>query len=93
MLENIPGNFKSCVKFNETGLNYFSCQVDMSQDHCALCPERAELPAGLKMNNIDNVVIYFQQYQTHENIVNLFIYIAKYATTNKINVRHSQDCG
>ena len=66
MVENIPGNFKNCFKFNETGLNCFSCKVEMTQDHCALCPARAELRAGLNMNNIDDVVIYFQRYLTHE---------------------------
>ena len=66
MVENIPGNFKSHFKFNETGLNCFSCKVEMTQSHCALCPARAELQGGLNMNNIDNVVIYFQQYLTHE---------------------------
>ena len=66
MVENIPGNFKNRFKFNETGLNCFSCKVEMTQDHCALCPARAELRAGLNMNNIDDVVIYFQRYLTHE---------------------------
>ena len=66
MVENIPGNFKNRFKFNEIGLNCFSCKVEMTQDQCALCPARAELRAGLNMNNIDDVVIYFQRYLTHE---------------------------
>ena len=66
MVDNIPGNFKNSLKFNETWLNFFSCKVEMTPDHCALYPARAELQAGLNMNDIDDVVIYFQQYLTHE---------------------------
>ena len=66
MVENVPGNFKNRFKYSETGLNCSSCKIEMTQDHCALCPARAELRAGLNMDNIDDVVIYFRRYLTHE---------------------------
>jgi hypothetical protein len=66
MVENVPGNFKNRFRYNETGLNCSSCKVEMTQAHCTLCPARAEMRVGLNMDNIDDVVIYFRRYLTHE---------------------------
>ena len=42
------------------------CNTELNQDHCVICPDRAELRAGLDMNNIDDVVTYFRRYLTNE---------------------------
>ena len=66
MVENIPGNFKNRFKYSEKGLNCVSCNTELNQDHCVICPDRAKLRAGLDMNNIDDVVTYFRRYLTNE---------------------------
>ena len=66
MVENIPGNFKNRFKYSEKGLNCVSCNTELNQDHCVICPDRAQLRAGLDMNNIDDVVTYFRRYLNNE---------------------------
>ena len=64
MVEKVPGNFKNKFKFNEIGLNCTNCMVEMTQNHLAICPERANLRQGLDMNKLDDIVIYFRRYLT-----------------------------
>ena len=64
MVEKVPGNFKNKYKFNEIGLNCQNCMVEMTQNHLALCPERANLRQGLDMSKLDDIVIYFKRYLT-----------------------------
>ena len=59
MLEKIPGDFKSKYKNQENGLKCNLCTEEMTQNHCKVCPERAELRKDMDMNNLDDLVIYF----------------------------------
>ena len=59
MLEKIPGNFKNKYKNQENGLKCNLCTEEMTQNHCKVCPERAELRKDMDMNNLDDLVIYF----------------------------------
>jgi hypothetical protein len=61
MLEKIPGNFKNKYQNQENGLKCNLCPAEMSQNHCIVCPERAEMRTGLNMNNLDDLVNYFGQ--------------------------------
>ena len=59
MLEKVPGNFKNKYKNAENGIQCDLCTEDMTQNHCVLCPGRAEDRKGLDMNNLDDLVSYF----------------------------------
>ena len=58
----MPG--KKIYKFNEIGLNCQNCMVEMTQNHLALCPERANLRQGLDRSKLDDIVISFKRYLT-----------------------------
>ena len=60
MLDKIPGNFKNKYQNRENGLKCNLCNEEMTQDHCKICPERCEAREGLDMNNLDDLVTYFQ---------------------------------
>ena len=62
MVEKVPGNFKNRYLYNETGVNCSDCNVELTQNHLALCPARASMRRGLNMCNLDNAVIYFRRY-------------------------------
>ena len=60
MLDKIPGNFKNKYKKFENGLKCNLCPDEMTQNHCKICPARLELRDNLNMENLDDLVIYFQ---------------------------------
>ena len=64
MVDKIPGNFKNRYKYSEEGLNCSDCKVEMTQDHCSICPARADMREGLDMSSLDDAVIYFRRYLT-----------------------------
>jgi hypothetical protein len=64
MVENVPGNFKNCYKYNETGLNCHNCLVELSQNHLSVCPAREKFRDGLDMSKLDDMVIYVRRYLT-----------------------------
>ena len=62
MVEKVPGNFKNRYIYNETGVNCSDCNVELTQNHLALCPARASMRRGLNISNLDDAVIYFRRY-------------------------------
>ena len=64
MVENVPGNFKNRYHYNEIGVNCSNCNVEMTQNHLVICPERTILREGLDMSKLDDAVIYFRRYLT-----------------------------
>ena len=59
MLEKIPGNFKNRYKNQVDGLKCNLCIQEMTQNHCKICPERADLRKDMDMDNLDDLVVYF----------------------------------
>jgi hypothetical protein len=66
MVDRIPGNFKNRYKYSEEGLNCTDCMVELTQDHCVICPSRASLREDLDMSRLDDTVIYFKRYLAFE---------------------------
>ena len=66
MVDRIPGNFKNRYKYSEEGLNCTDCMVELTQDHCIICPSRAILREDLDMSRLDDTVIYFKRYLAFE---------------------------
>ena len=64
MVENVPANFKNRYCYTEMGLNCVHCNIELSQNHLALCPERASMREGLDISKLDDLVIYFRRYLT-----------------------------
>ena len=42
------------------------CFDEMTQIHCTICPGRSEMRSGLDMNNLDDLVTYFQRFLSEE---------------------------
>ena len=63
MVQDIPGNFKEKFRKKGDGLNCKYCDESdvMTQSHCLVCPAWAELRVGLSMDNIGDLVIFFQK--------------------------------
>ena len=57
MVDKIPGNFKNRYKYSEEGLNCSDCKVEMTQDHCSICPARSDIREGLDMSSLDDAVM------------------------------------
>ena len=66
MVDKIPGNFKNKYKFGKEGLKCIYCFDEMTQIHCTICPGRSEMRSGLDMNNLDDLVTYFQRFLSEE---------------------------
>ena len=62
MVEKVPGNFKNRYYYNEAGVICSCCKVELTQNHLALCPARANMREGLDMRNLDDAVTYFRRY-------------------------------
>ena len=63
MMEKVTRN-KNKYGFNEICQSIQNCMVEMTQNHFALCPERANLRQGLDMSKLGDIVIYFRRYLT-----------------------------
>ena len=64
MVENVPVNFKNRYRYTEIGLNCVHCNVELSQNHLVICPERSNMRQGLDMSKLDDLVTYFRRYLT-----------------------------
>ena len=61
MVDKIPGNFKNKYKNTQNGLQCTLCPSEMTQNHCIICPERALMRQDLDVNDLDDLVIYFNR--------------------------------
>ena len=63
MVSDIPGNFKEKFRKKGEGLAYKYCEESEmeTQSHCLVCPAWAELRVGLDMDNIRDLVNFFQK--------------------------------
>ena len=66
MVDNIPGNFRNRYKYQEEGLNCTECKIEMTKQHCTICPAIANIREDLDMTSFDDVVTYFKRYLTIE---------------------------
>ena len=64
MVENVPVNFKNRYRYTKIGLNCVHCNVELSQNHLVICPERSNMRQGLDMSKLDDLVTYFRRYLT-----------------------------
>ena len=63
MVSDIPGNFKEQFRKKVEGLACQYCQESEmeTQSHCLVCPAWAKLRVGLDMDNIRDLVTFFQK--------------------------------
>ena len=66
MVDKIPGHCRNRYKYHEEGFNCTECKIEMTQQHCTICPARANIREDLDMSSFDDVVTYFKRYLTIE---------------------------
>ena len=63
MVEKIPGNYKNKYLYDKNGLICNFCTIsDLTQNHCKTCPNMEQMHGNLNMNNLEDLVIFFNRY-------------------------------
>ena len=67
MVENIPANFKGKYDHENDLLCKFCPNVQFTQTHSKACPGMKEIRNDLNMNNMEDLVIFFNRYLEEES--------------------------